>query len=465
MQWLKEAAAQYPTKIAIEYQDESINYHDLYQTALQVAHQLKSLNQYRIALQAENTLNDCYLIHGAILAGIELVMINKHLTETEIKRQMASVDTTLLISNETFHSINPMSKQEIINNLSEQLNSPINNQPNDILSIMFTSGTTGVQKAVPQRFINHDASAQNCKQTFTYHHDSIWLDVLPLFHISGLSILLRAVMDGCTVVLHEKFDAHLIINDIQEKNITHISLVPQTLERLMKSGLNAPFSLKGMLIGGAKLDDRLLQQTRELKLPIYTSFGMTETCSQMITATPTDIAKYPKSVGRINHNLQLFNVEHGIGEIGVRGDNVMDGYLYPSEANNDAFIEDFFLTGDIGYIEDDYLYILDRRKDLIISGGENIYPSEIEQVILTHTKVDAVCVIAIADDTWGNIPVCLYEADRDMSAAIIDVLKDHIAKYKHPKQFVRVDALKRTSNGKISRHQCKEWYIDANHKA
>ncbi|MCE4957969.1 o-succinylbenzoate--CoA ligase [Macrococcoides caseolyticum] len=459
MQWLKEAAEKYPSKIAIECNDQSLTYHALYEKALQVALKLKTLQQKRVALQAENTLNDCLIIHGAILAGIELVMINKHLTEKEITRQMNSVNTELLISNDKFDNLKPISKTLIMTDLSEQINSPIINQPDDILSIMFTSGTTGVQKAVPQRYINHFTSAENCKETLTYHHDSVWLDVLPLFHISGLSILLRAVMDGCTVVLHEKFDAQQIIQDIQEKNITHISLVPQTLERLLSQGLNAQYALEGILIGGAKLDERLLNEARTVGLPIYTSFGMTETCSQMITATPDDIKQYPKSVGRINNAIQIFHAQNGIGEIGVKGENVMTGYIFPDNANDEAFKDGFFLTGDIGYIDNGYLYILDRRKDLIISGGENIYPSEIEQVLLSHTDVSAVAIIGIEDVRWGSIPICLYEAEDDMTLEMKSLLNDMLAKYKHPKAYYQVDKLIRTSNGKISRHLCKEWFI------
>ncbi|WP_414046837.1 o-succinylbenzoate--CoA ligase [Macrococcus equi] len=464
MQWLKEAAEIYPDKIAIEFYGEILTYHELYNKALQMANNLIALNQTRIALQAENTLSDCVIIHGAIVAGIEIVMINKHLTAQEITRQMASVNTKLLITNHEFDAIQTIKKSELLN-LNESLDSPVMNQPNDILSIMFTSGTTGVQKAVPQRFINHYASNENCKRIFCYDADAIWLDVLPLFHISGLSILLRAVMEGCTVVLHEKFDAQQILEDIEKKTITHTSLVPQTLERLLRHGLTHRFSLQGILIGGAKLDDRVLAETRRLNLPIYTSFGMTETCSQMITANQEDIELHPRSVGRINDNIQLFNVQNGVGEIGVRGDNVMHGYLYPTAANTDAFSGQYFLTGDIGYIEEDYLYILDRRKDLIISGGENIYPSEVEQVILNHTDVHAACIIGIDDDTWGNVPVCLYEADGDKSDQINLALINYLAKYKHPKQLVLVDNLKRTSNGKISRHQCKEWFINENDKA
>lgn len=456
MEWLKECALVAPDKTAIIYNDKSITYLTLYQHALKVAY---ALHRYdRIALMAENTLDDVYMIHGAMLAGTEVVMINKHLTAVEVMRQMASVKVDALFMTKEMN-LGAINTHDFVNDAlrTHTTYTPVQNNKDDILSIMFTSGTTGVQKAVPQTYGNHEASAGMCKETFTYTSASVWLDTLPLFHISGLSILLRAVMNQCTVVLHDGFNASRIINDLKTYKVTHLSLVPQTLERLLRHGLK-PYNLQGILIGGAKLDERILTQSLKRNIPIYTSFGMTETCSQMITATPDDILIARNSVGRINHNFKLFDCVNGIGEIGVRGEHVMHGYLYPESANEDVFRDGFFLTGDIGYIQDGYLYILDRRKDLIISGGENIYPSEIEQVILNNTEVHAVAVIPKSDAQWGQVPVCVYEADEDLDKAIINVLYDRLAKYKHPKQFVRTDALIRTSNGKVSRHKVKEWF-------
>lgn len=456
MEWLKESALVAPDKTAIIYNDKTITYLTLYQHALKVAY---ALHRYeRIALMAENTLDDVYMIHGAMLAGTEIVMINKHLTAAEVMRQMTSVKVDALFTTKEMN-IDAINTHAFVNDTLRTHTSytPVQNNKDDILSIMFTSGTTGVQKAVPQTYGNHEASAGICKETFTYTSESVWLDTLPLFHISGLSILLRAVMDHCTVVLHDGFHEQQIINDLNTYKVTHLSLVPQTLERLLRHGLE-PYHLQGILIGGAKLDERILTQALKRNIPIYTSFGMTETCSQMITATPDDILQARNSVGRVNDNFKLFDCVNGIGEIGVRGEHVMHGYLYPESANEDTFRDGFFMTGDIGYIQDGYLYILDRRKDLIISGGENIYPSEIEQVILNNTAVHAVAVIPKSDARWGQVPVCVYEADEDLDKTIINVLYDRLAKYKHPKQFVRTDALIRTSNGKVSRHKVKEWF-------
>ncbi|TDM18701.1 o-succinylbenzoate--CoA ligase [Macrococcoides canis] len=456
MEWLKESALVAPDKTAIIYNDKAITYLSLYQHALKVAYALHRYN--RIALMAENTLDNVYMIHGAMLAGTEIVMINKHLTAAEVARQMKSVQVDTLFTTKEIN-IEAVNTNTFVNDALRATTtySPVQNNKDDILSIMFTSGTTGVQKAVPQTYGNHEASAALCKETFTYSSHSVWLDTLPLFHISGLSILLRAVMDHCTIVLHDGFHEQQIINDLNTYKVTHLSLVPQTLERLLRHGLE-PYYLQGILIGGAKLDERILTQALKRNIPIYTSFGMTETCSQMITATPDDILQARNSVGRVNDNFRLFDCVNGIGEIGVRGEHVMHGYLYPESAYEDTFRDGFFMTGDIGYIQDGYLYILDRRKDLIISGGENIYPSEIEQVILNNTEVHAIAVIPKSDAQWGQVPVCVYEADEDLDKAIINVLYDRLAKYKHPKQFVRTDALIRTSNGKVSRHKVKEWF-------
>lgn len=456
MEWLKDSATKVPHKTAIIYNDDTITYAMLYRHALKVAHALHHYN--RIALIAENTLVNVYMIHGAMLAGTEIVMINKHLTAAEVVRQMKSVQVDTLFTTKEMN-IDAINTNTFVNDAlrAHTTYSPAQNNKDDILSIMFTSGTTGVQKAVPQTYGNHEASAVLCKQTFTYSSQSVWLDTLPLFHISGLSILLRAVMDHCTVVLHDGFHEAQIIDDLNTYKVTHLSLVPQTLERLLHHGLE-PSYLQGILVGGAKLDERILTQSLKRNIPIYTSFGMTETCSQMITATPDDIAQARNSVGRINDNFKLFDCVDGIGEIGVRGEHVMHGYLYPEQANVHAFRDGFFMTGDIGYIQDDYLYILDRRKDLIISGGENIYPSEIEQVILNNTEIHAIAVIPKSDAQWGQVPVCVYEADEDLEEAITNVLYDRLAKYKHPKQFIRTDSLIRTSNGKVSRHKVKEWF-------
>ncbi|TDM07492.1 o-succinylbenzoate--CoA ligase [Macrococcus lamae] len=458
--WLYTQAKNRPHHTAIRTGSGELSFCELYERAAKVRNHISLLDMpYRIAIQPKNHLSSVIILHGLILAGREIVTVNTHLTETEVIKQLSSIQVDVLITDSIYGNINCISPESLLNDSEGQGAEDTTFEPEDVLSIMFTSGTTGVQKAVPQTYSNHFASAERCKQAFPYDTDSKWLLCLPLYHISAFSILLRSVIEGFTIVLFEKFEEAAIMTSIKEQGITHISLVPQTLEWLLDAGLER-HELQGLLIGGAKMDERTLEKSLERHLPIYTSFGMTETCSQFITATPEDIEKYPNSVGRVTADIKVAAPLNGAGEILVRGDNVMNGYLYPAEANAISFTDGFFMTGDIGRISNGYLYVLDRRRDLIISGGENIYPSEIEQVVLALPEITACAVVPVDDEKWGQRPALIYEAAEDLEEQINTLIDDSIAKYKHPVIIKRTAHIERTSNGKISRHRVKEWLMN-----
>lgn len=327
----------------------------------------------------------------------------------------------------------------------------------DIASIMFTSGTTGPQKAVPQTFRNHYASAIGCKENLGFDHDTNWLSVLPIYHISGLSVLLRAAIEGFTVRIVDKFNAEQILTMIKNERITHISLVPQTLNWLMQQGLHEPYDLQKILLGGAKLSATMIETALQYNLPIYNSFGMTETCSQFLTATPEMLHARPDTVGMpsANVDVKIKNPnKEGHGELMIKGANVMNGYLYPTDLTG-TFENGYFNTGDIAEIDHEgYVMIYDRRKDLIISGGENIYPYQIETVTKQFPGIiDAVCV-GHPDDTWGQVPKLYFVSESNISKAqLIAYLSQHLAKYKVPKHFEKVDTLPYTSTGKLQRNK------------
>ncbi|ULG73724.1 o-succinylbenzoate--CoA ligase [Macrococcus brunensis] len=455
---LVKQAKERPDHIAVKFNESTLTFAELYEQASAVKDQLLEMElPSRIAVQPTNQLNSVIIMHAIVLAHIEMVLINTHLTESEVKRQLDSIGVSIIITENNYTSLSCIMPETLFKGMAER-SAVTTYNPEDIMSIMFTSGTTGVQKAVPHTFLNHVASAERCKISFPFDRDSKWLLALPLYHISGLSVLVRSVMDGFTIVLFDKFDANAINQSIAEDEITHISLVPQTLEWLLEAGLER-HKLEGLLIGGAKLDDRTLEECLKRDLPVYTSFGMTETASQFITASPTDMVNHPNSVGPVTDDIKVAAPLNGAGEILVRGDNVMKGYLYPEGANDTAFSGDYFMTGDVGHIKNGYLYVLDRRKDLIISGGENIYPSEIEQLILSIPDISACSVVGIPDAKWGEVPALVYESDSDLDAKITETLQE-IAKYKRPVLYKRIKQLHRTSNGKISRHLVKEWLLD-----
>lgn len=459
--WLEQQAKKRAQHVAVTDGSQRLTYQQLYQQALVLSSKIKTLQQQRIGLYINNSIESVVLIHACWLAGVEIAMINTRLTKEEIVKQMMSVDiSTILITtplNIEGFNIFLLNELKDLNELQSQLYKSTNFDIQRIASIMFTSGTTGPQKAVPQTFANHLASAEGCKESLGYDQCTTWLSVLPIYHISGLSVLLRAVIEGFTVRIVEKFETEQVLHIIKTEQITHVSLVPQTLKWLMDKGLTKPYSLQKILLGGAKLSQPLIQQALSYQLPIYNSFGMTETCSQFLTASPNMLSQRFDTVGKPSDNVKVKisrpNIQ-GHGELLIKGDNVMQGYLYPKDIQH-TFEEGYFKTGDIAEIDKDgYVMIYDRRKDLIISGGENIYPYQIETVAkqMEHIE-DAVCV-PVPDDTWGQVPKLYYVAKNDIPYdAFKAFFNQKLAKYKVPKYFTRVTTLPYTSTGKLQRNK------------
>ncbi|CDR28287.1 o-succinylbenzoate--CoA ligase [Staphylococcus schweitzeri] len=485
--WLNKQAQQNGQHIAITDGQVSYTYRDLYLKAHRLATKLKIYQQSRVGLYIDNSIQSVVLIHACWLANIEIAMINTRLTPNEMTNQMRSIDVQLIfctlplelrgfqivsLDDNEFEGTDITMNGLLGNTMDVQYDTsnetvvPKDSPPNilntffnldDIASIMFTSGTTGPQKAVPQTFRNHYASAIGCKDSLGYNHDTNWLSVLPIYHISGLSVILRAVIEGFTVRIVDKFNAEQILTIIKNERITHISLVPQTLNWLMHQGLHEPYDLQKILLGGAKLSATMIETALQYNLPIYNSFGMTETCSQFLTATPEMLHARPDTVGMpsANVDVKIKNPnKEGHGELMIKGANVMNGYLYPSDLT-DTFENGYFNTGDIAEIDHEgYVMIYDRRKDLIISGGENIYPYQIETVAKQFPGIsDAVCV-GHPDDTWGQVPKLYFISESDISKAqLIAYLSQHLAKYKVPKHFEKVDTLPYTSTGKLQRNK------------
>lgn len=455
--WLKEQSIKNRDKVAVTDGNHSITFKELYDKAFSISEQILSLNNNRVGLYIKNDIASITLINACWLANVEIAMLNTRLTETEMINQMNSINVSTILTTQPFHlsDFNVIHISEI-----EQYSKRINNQTcnyDRIASIMFTSGTTGPQKAVPQTFKNHYASAIGCKESLGYDETTKWLSVLPIYHISGLSVLLRSIIEGFTVRILEKYNTQTMLSIIKEEGPTHISLVPQTLKWLIDAGLNQPFSIEKILLGGAKLSTTLIDEALNYQLPIYNSFGMTETCSQFLTATPEMLAQRYDTVGKPSENVNV-RIKHpnseGHGELLIKGNNVMNGYLYPAGLS-DTFEDGYFKTGDIAEIDEEgFVMVYDRRKDLIISGGENIYPYEIESIAKTHSDInDAVCV-AQEDETWGQIPVLYYVSDDTIpEIELTKYLKTYLAKYKVPKAFHQVESLPYTSTGKLQRNK------------
>jgi O-succinylbenzoic acid--CoA ligase len=289
---------------------------------------------------------------------------------------------------------------------------------------------------------------------------------MPLFHVGGLSILVRSVLFGGPIRLQSRFDAQAVSDALDGGDIAGVSLVPTMLSRLLihRGTRPAPPGLQVVLLGGAAAAPELLARALSAGYPICPTYGLTEASSQVATAAP------PRAgTTSTTPMLPLRGTEVRIlsghddapsgtpGEIMVRGPTVMRAYLHDPDATARALHDGWLRTGDIGHLDaDGGLHVLDRRDDLIVSGGENVYPAEIEAVLLEHPAVEDAGVTGIADADLGARVVAWVVAapgTRPHGEVLQQHCRTHLAGFKQPREFRFVDGLPRNAAGKLQRRR------------
>lgn len=315
---------------------------------------------------------------------------------------------------------------------------------------MNTSATTGKFKSVPITWgmiSNHVKASQ--KMLGLYEDDN-WLIILPMFHVSGLSIIMRSLYNATSATIFDKFDENQLLEVVNSGKINMISLVPTILTRIADK-LNGN-NLRLILLGGEFIPQPLIQKCQELALPVYKTYGMTESFSQSVTFNILDFPDKTISVGRPlpGVKIEIRNPDlSGVGEIWLKSPMLMTAYL--GQKPYGAAFE----TGDIGYLDrDGFLYLLNRRKDIIISGGENIYPKEIEDLVYSLPEIKECAVVAKTDAKWGQVPI-LFVSGQISKEKLENFLTEKLAKYKRPQTIIFMDELPKNASGKILRKELK----------
>jgi o-succinylbenzoate---CoA ligase len=302
--------------------------------------------------------------------------------------------------------------------------------PDAVHSVVHTSGTTGAPKAVELTFANHAASAAASADALGVDAADRWLCPLPLHHVGGLNVLIRSAINRTTVVLHERFDAERVKAALEAGEVTLASLVPTMLARLSAAGLRRAPGLRAIALGGGPIPAGLLDWAAEAGIPVVPVYGMTETCSQIVAGSP----------GRPLRGVELEIAADG--EILVRGPMVA-----PASVGSDGWLH----TGDLGRLDEaGRLEVLGRRKELIVSGGENVAPLEVEQVLLAHPAVADAGVAGLPDPEWGEA-VTAYVVLREPADDLREWCRGRLAAFKVPKAIHVVDALPRNRGGKLMR--------------
>jgi O-succinylbenzoic acid--CoA ligase len=368
------------------------------------------------------------LIHAAMRLGATFVPIGHDLTPREIadRAEAADVDDVVCGAETEATAVEALSDADVrvlsvddpdrdgVHAVHDADPGPIG-EPTwtfaDTLCLLFTSGTGGRPKPVEVTAGNAFFSAVASAFRLGVRRDDRWLLTLPLHHAGGLSPVFRTVLYGTTIVLREGFDPGGAADDIDRYDVTGVSLVPAMLTRMLDSRGTLSDSLRAVLLGGAPASEQLVERCENYSIPVYPTYGMTETASQITTATPEEAFDHPGTVGRplMWTDLTVVDdegdpVETGeVGEFVVDGPTVTPGYHDMPEANDAAFGPFGLHTGDVGRVDaDGYAHVLNRRDDRIITGGENVEPGEVAAILRSHGDVEDVAVVGIDDETWGE---------------------------------------------------------------
>jgi len=501
--WIADTAASNPDKTALIYNQQSVSYT---QFSKQISDKASNLIKAgvshgdRIAWYGLNHPDVFTLLFACAKIGAILVPLNWRLAEPEVAAIVANCTPVLLFYDNHFSkqalalpniqtvSVNDTEVPECsrdsgvdrenkgagANNQKDNSKSPEKSltskkltstetksaSTNDPVLLVYTSGSTGHPKGA---LLSQKSLISNARMSVHAHNmtsDDTVLVILPLFHVGGLNILpTPAFSIGATVLLHERFDPNEACLDL--KKATLVITVPTVLQAMIKSqhwlAVNVS-TLKGISIGSTDVPIALIDQVHALNIPMIQVYGATETGPFAIYQTIDEAMTTVGSIGRAGCDCQIRLVTDGKdasagepGEIWVKGDNVLIEYWQDAKLTNQMLQDSWFRTGDVATLDANGLYWFnDRIKHVIISGGENIYPTEIERLLMQLPAIREAAVVGVADARWGEIPVAVVVANEGTkSADVLLPLEGQLARYKHPKKVVFVEALPRNAMGKV----------------
>ena len=489
LDWVAKWADYTPQKIAIADLEngEEFSYRQLHLKANEIVEFFKNDFQEgdRIAVLMEHSIHLIALFSACQRLGLILVPLNYKLSAPEISTQIQDCKPSILIFSEFFESSITIIKDHFtsisISDFNEKVQQfsgkecLLNREINEELPVFlfYTSGTTAEPKGVLYTNKMLFWNSLNTTMQLGISDEDATLNILPPYHTSGWNVFVTPLLhNGGKILLLSKFNTEKIFYFLQREKITLLMALPTILQMMMKCEefATADFSnLRFIISGGESINKEIIQKWKlEKNVDIRPGYGLTE-AGPSITSLHQDFAlSKPNSIGKPNFYIQLDIVDtkgksvknNQLGELKIKGDIVTPGYWNNSVATKDVIKNSWFHTGDLAYRDEDGFYFLKGRKDdMYISGGENIFPQEIEIVLNQHSKILRSLVIPMKDDLWGKKGVAFVEISGEINDQDIrEFLKDKLAKFKHPKEFVFLKHFPVTGFGKISRQDLKRIY-------
>ncbi|WHY68972.1 long-chain-fatty-acid--CoA ligase [Neobacillus sp. SuZ13] len=497
---LKESVARFPNRTAYTFLNQSKTYAELdklVDCASISLHDAGIRKGDRVALVLGNCPEFVIAYFGILRAGAVVVPINPVYTSAEIAYILSNSQAKAVIAHSslepTISSVkeklehlkmviytesigSEWSWERLIQESKEVFESPSINE-GDLAVILYTSGTTGKPKGAMLSHRNMASNTASMAQLAEFTEEDRIIAVLPMFHVFSIATCINMpIASGAAIVIVPRFSPTDVINTIKREKATIFAGVPTMFSFLLQvPGASAEnfSSIRACFSGGASIPVELLHRFEEkFQVPVLEGYGLSETAP--VTAfNPLRGKRKPGSVGIDipevkNKVVDLNGIEVRRGEIGeliVKGPNVMMGYLGMPEATSSTLKDGWFYTGDLARMDEEgYIYIVDRIKDMILVGGYNVYPREVEEVLYQHPAIVETSVIGIPDNEYGEI-VKAFVVTNDEGITTDDILyfcKDKLAKYKLPKQVEFMKELPKNSTGKILRRALRVEKVEVN---
>jgi fatty-acyl-CoA synthase len=483
---LAERARVTPDKLALVVVEtgERLTYAQLNERTERAADTLRALLQPgdRFGILAYNSVEFLELFFAAGKAGVIAVPLSTRATEHELRHIATDCDMRVLFHGPGFETMDVGIERHATNwRHSTSNQQPVTTHAEGVYCLLYTSGTTGKPKGVmiPKRQLYWNG--YNTAVNWGLREDDVSPIFTPLYHAGGIAAFLIPIFCmGGTIVLHKSFDPAQVWRTIEGERCTVVLGVPTIWKLLMDAPEFSAVDLshaRWFISGGAPLPQFIIDAYQKRGVVFKQGYGMTEVGVNCFTMTVEESFRKPGSIGRPMLFTEVKLVDDGgqailpvtldrqdclsstsdVGEMYIKGPHVSLGYWNNEEATRAAYGEDgWFRTGDLARRDEDgFFYIAGRRKEMFISGGVNVYPAEIEAELVSHPAVADAAVIAVPDDTWGEVGIA-FVVGSVTEEELAQYLSLRIAKYKLPRRFVFIDALPRTPYGKVVKEELRK---------
>jgi acyl-CoA synthetase (AMP-forming)/AMP-acid ligase II len=496
------AAHHAPDVAAIRFQDRVITYAELRDRCWKLSNALAQVAEPgdRVAILSENCLEytDCY--YGVPGAGMALTLLNYRLSARElsyiignsaprvlvvetkylpvirqIRADIPSVERVVLIDGEAEDCVS-YDAFLATGSASEPAYRPAET---DLCWLLYTSGTTGLPKGAMLSHRNLIAAVLNSMTCWEAGADDVCMFTFPQFHVAGYAMPMYHLR-GHPVILLRSFEAEALLRNVETYRVTSTAMAPTMIAMLLEDARTDQYdlsSLRRVGYGASAMPGEVLRRARARwpQVGFSTGFGMTELAGNVMFMGRLDHERAAEQslaiLGSVGRQMPLARVRvidddgrdappNVPGEIVVKGDQVLTGYWRNPEATEASFIDGWFRSGDVGrWDEDGYLYVVDRKKDMILTGGENVYPREVEEVLYEHAAVVEAAVLGAPDPKWGEkvvAVVAIRSGESASGAELVAFCRERIASYKKPRHVVFVEALPRNASGKVLKRELRD---------